>query len=125
MEHTYPYVDLSIMLEQYKCAIRLSSNEEAMVLLHNAKQQFPDRTKSWSYDNTYWHNRDSKGICYTMFREGDTKPTTMSYTGAIWFEENGYEIVDFADLMRPQTEIEESEMSLDILLSQDSASTPS
>lgn len=117
MEHTYPYVDLSIMLSQYKCAIRLSSHEEALALIYNAKQQFPDRTNSWSYDNTYWHNRDSKGICYTMFRQGDTEPTTMSYTGAIWFEENGYLIIDFAELLSPQADIEESSENLDVLLS--------
>ena len=125
MEHKYPYVDLSIMVDRFKCAIRLSSQEEALALLYNAKQQFPDRTKTWSYEETYWHNRDSKGLCYTMFCKGDNIPTYLSYTGALWFEENGYEITDFADLMSLQVEIEESEMSLDVLLSQDSASTPS
>ena len=125
MEHTYPYVDLSIMVEQYKCAIRVSSKEEAMALIYNAKQQFPNRTQTWECDETYWRNRDSKGLCYTMFRQGDNIPTSMSYTGALWFEENGYEITDFADLMCPQVEIEESEMSLDVLLSQDSASIQS
>ena len=125
MEHTYPYVDLSIMVERHKCAIRLSSKEEALALIYNAKQQFPNRTQAWDCDETYWHNRDEKGLCYTMFRQGDNIPTSMSYTGALWFEEHGYEITDFADLMCPQVEIEESEMSLDVLLSQDSASIQS
>ena len=54
----------------------------------------------------------------------DNEPDDMSWCDRDWFEESGYDIIEFADLVNP-VEIEESEMSLDVLLSQDSASIQS
>lgn len=43
----------------------------------------------------------------------DDNPSSISWCNREWFEENGYDIVEFSDLAK---EIDESEMSLDVLL---------
>lgn len=111
----FPVVDLSRMLEFPKCAIRLASNEEAQILIHNAKIQFPDRVKNWQLDRTYYMNY-LKDTCYTLFYDGESEPTTMSFANIQFFNEAGYEVIDFCELNIPMVEIEESDCSIEELI---------
>lgn len=120
MDNDVPYVDLSRMLQQPKCAIMAASEEEAEWLLSNAIQQFPEHTGNWRHCGTLWSkgNRGGRGTCYTLFDYNSSSPTRMTYSPTEWFEENGYEVIAFAELMHQfQEDIEESDSSLDALFS--------
>ena len=112
----YPIVDLSIMIQQYKCAIRVTSKEDACAVVANAMHQFPGRTMHWSGE-THYDRADENGLCYTMFFEGYDTPTHMSCTKSQWFVENGYHIIDFAELVSNAAEdLEESDQAIDVLI---------
>lgn len=110
-------LDLSRMLEDPRCAIHVSTLEEAKIIILNAKNQFPERVKNWNaISNNHWTvYKEETG--FTLFYEDEDEPTTMSYADIPWFKENGYQIVEFGDLLGAVVDIEESEQSIDFLLS--------
>jgi hypothetical protein len=117
-------IDLSRMLEYPKCAIRVSTKEEDELFLRLVKEQFPERTASWRGVLSNWDWYDGE-TTYTLFYEGGTEPERLSYERYSWFIANGYEVIQFSELAYPVADIEESEISFDMLLSQDSVSMTS
>lgn len=120
---TYPYVDLSRMLATPKCAVMCRTEEEAEIFWYNAQTQFSEYFQ-WGLEGTLgsWGNyKDRTG--FTLMA-GSNRVDRMSYCREEWFAENGYELVELSDLFDAK-DIEESEMSFDALLSQDSASIQS
>lgn len=111
----FPAVDLSRMLEKPKCAIHVASLEEAKIVIANAKNQFPDRVKRWDIEAKNFWNAHRENTGYTLFYEGYDEPSTMSYTYISWFKDNGYEIVEFGELLGATVDIEESDQPVDIL----------
>ena len=108
-------LDLSRMLADPRCAIHVSTLEEAQLVILNAKNQFPERVKNWNaVTNNHWKVYDEE-TGYTMFYEDDDKPTTMSYADIPWFKENGYQIVEFSELIEAVAEIDESEQPISLL----------
>jgi hypothetical protein len=105
----FPTVDLSRMVENPPCVIHVSSLEEAKTVIYNAKNQFPERVKNWDIETKNHWGVYEKDTGYTMFYEGEDKPTTMSYSDIQWFEENGYEVIEFAELLGSIVDIEESD----------------
>ena len=122
MEHAHPSVDLSRLFETPKSAIFFQSAEEAELFYHNCASQYGHYIRHWSLNDVVrkWENHEGCGFTFMT----DNEPDDMSWCDRDWFEESGYDIIEFADLVNP-VEIEESEMSLDVLLSQDSASIQS
>lgn len=111
---SYLELNLSRMLESPPCAVRCRSELEADALLHNFKQQYPNRVKNWSDGYPSWGSYADK-TCYTLFYAGAHKPTSLSFCDIDWFTENGYEVIEFAGLIGEQEEIEESEMPIELL----------
>ena len=110
----YPHLDISRMLELPRCAVRCSSEDEARALIYNIRKQFPDMATHWTIDENHW-NEYKMDTCYTLFYSGMTRPQGLCFYYIEWYLKNNYEIVEFADLCN-QVEIEESEMSIDVLL---------
>lgn len=112
MEEAYQEVDISRMLENPKCAVRVTSEYDAKEFIWNAKRAFPDFSKRWGNGETHW-DEGVKAIGYTLFDYSATRPSRLTYTDSIeWFIDNGYVIVDYADL---RVDIEESEMPIEAL----------
>lgn len=109
----YPAIDLSRMFEHPKCAVRCRTLEEARTLIYNFHQQYPRKADYFDLDDPGWDNHGSE-TAYTLFYSDDDKPTTLSRTECGWFEDEGYEVVEFTELANP-VEIEESDMPLEAL----------
>lgn len=120
--NTYPRVDLSRLLLAPKSAVFFQDAEEIELFYHNCVAQFAKYVRHWPLKDMVrkWENTEGCGFTFIT----DTEPDNMSWCDRGWFEESGYDIIEFADLVH-SVEIEESEMPLEVLLSQDSASTPS
>lgn len=118
----HKYVDLSRLFETPKSAIFFQNTEEAALFYHNCTSQYGYYIRHWSLNDVVrrWMNNEGCGFTFMTGNE----PDDMSWCDRDWFEESGYDIIEFADLFN-SVEIEESEMPLAVLLSQDSASTPS
>ena len=120
MSNHCEFVDLSRLIEAPKCAVFFQTVEEVECFYHNCEKQLGDYCLFWALEDLVdrWENDNSAGFTFMTGSE----PEDMTWSTRDWFEEEGYEIIEFYDLINP-VEIEESEMSLDVLLSQDSAST--
>lgn len=110
----FPTVDLSRMLENPPCVIHVASLKEAKTVIFNAKNQFPERVKNWDIERTHWGTYE-ENTGYTMFFEGDDEPTLMSFASIPWFEESGYEVIEFSELLGPTIDIEESDQPVAVL----------
>ena len=111
--NTYPRVDLSRLFSAPKSAVFFQSADEIELFYHNCITQFAQYVRHWSLADMVvkWENNEGCGFTFMTGEE----PESMSWCDRRWFEESGYEIIEFADLVNP-VEIEESEMSLDVLL---------
>lgn len=120
--NTYPRVDLSRLFIAPKAAVFFQDICEIELFYHNCVEQCKSYIRHWYLADMVakWENNEGCGF---TFMTGD-EPESMSWCDKRWFEESGYEIIEFADLVNP-IEIEESEISIDVLLSQDSASIQS
>lgn len=96
--------------------------EEVKQFWHNCEEQLADFCGFWELGDVVrkWENNPTIGFTFMT----DTMPEDMTWCDRAWYEASGYEIIEFEDLANP-AELEESEMSLDVLLSQDSASIQS
>ena len=112
----YPYIDLSCLLGYPPCAIHVATQEQADSVIHNAREQFPERiSDSWDTTHNYWRDYGAE-TGYTLYFEGDDEPTTMSYANIEFFEENDYVILECETLMTDATDVEEGDQSLNVLL---------
>ena len=108
-------LDLTRMIENPRCAIRVSTLAEAQLVILNAKHQFPERVKNWNAEtNNHW-NVYEELTGFTLFYEDEDEPSTMSYADVPWFEANGYQIVEFNELVGAVSEISESEQPMSLL----------
>ena len=111
----YPYVDLGRMLEQPKCAIHISSVEEANTVIYNAKKQFPDRVRSWSVARDGYWGRYKDQTAYTLFDCDCEEPSSMTFASVPFFTKYGYEILELYELENC-CDIEESELPVESLI---------
>lgn len=114
MSTTYPFVDVSRMLEYPKCAIHCKTEDEADALIFNMRSQHPSHASNFKGNNGWSAN--GPNTAYTLFYSGDKVPTNLSRTNIRWFRENGYEVIPFSELSVEQAEMEESDMPLISLL---------
>ena len=113
MSNHYGFVDLSRLIKAPKCAVFFQTVEEIECFFYNCEQQLEEYCLFWMLEDLVdrWENDNRAGF---SFMTGDT-PEDMTWSTKDWFEEEGFEIIEFSDLANP-VEIEESEMSLDTLL---------
>ena len=115
MSEDFMYADLSRMLELPKCAVLMRTEDEARAFFHNSIQQIAEYVH-WDLEdvlNLWSIYKEKTG--FTLFLSYD-EPESISYCDEDWFRNEGYEIVEFSDLCNV-ADIEESEKSLDFLLS--------
>lgn len=110
---TYPRVDLSRLFAAPKSAVFFQNVGEIEIFRHNCAVEFSRYIRHWSLKDMTDKWENNEGVGFT-FMTGD-EPESMSWCDRQWFEESGYEIIEFADLVN-LVEIEESEMSIDVLL---------
>lgn len=112
----YPYIDLSRLLEYPPCAIHVATQEQADAVIHNAREQFPERiSDSWDERGNYWSDyEDETG--YTLYFEGEDEPTTMSYANIPFFEENGYVVLEYEELLADAVNLIESDQPISLLV---------
>lgn len=110
----YLEIDLSRMLENPKCAIRVASKDDALLILFNARRQFKDFVIGRWPEDGYWSNYQ-ENTAYTLFYRDSDKPQRLSYGRLPWFREHGYEILEINDLIASSIDIEESDLSVDEL----------
>ena len=115
MKSKFIDIDLSRMLEHPKCAIHLPTQEDALLILANAKRQFPDRVKRWAEDDGYWPCYKEE-TAYTFFFNEDKHPSTMSYANVTWFADHGYEVIELSELLYNCADINESDFSVEDLI---------
>lgn len=112
MSENFMYADLSRMLELPKCAVLCRTEDEVRAFFENAKQQLPG--------NLFWDLEDILGLwSYYKEKTGFTvitsiEPESMSYCEEDWFRAEGYELIEFSDLINV-VEIEESDQSVELL----------
>ena len=112
----YPYIDLSRLLGYPPCAIHVATQEQADAVIHNAREQFPERiSDSWDTTNNYFRDYGEE-TGYTLYFEGDDEPTTLSYANIPFFEENDYVIIECEELLADSVDLTEGDQSLDVLL---------
>lgn len=109
---SYPELDLSRMFELPKCAVRCRTREDAKALVANFDTQYPGMADYFDPENPDWDYGDE--TAYTLFYSDEDEPTSLSRTDFGWFEEEGYEVIEFSELLNT-TEIEESDMPIESL----------
>lgn len=115
MAKDYQRVDLSRMVERPKCAVMCRTAGDAETFFYNFTEQFEKEYLYWSLNdilNVWNQYQDKTGFTLIV---GDGCPESISYCDEEWFLDSGYELIEFEDLANP-TEIEESEMSMSVLL---------
>ena len=107
----YPDLNLNPLLGDGRYAVHCSAIEEAKHFVNQIKKQYPTKARGWNYGQTNWHS-DCE-MCYAPYlNENDT----MCWCEREYYEEEGFTILEFSDLL-PDSDLEESEQSLDFLLS--------
>lgn len=109
----YPELDLSRMFELPRCAVRVRTPEDAETLIANFRNQYPGKAKYFRMDDTGWDEYE-EDTAYTLYYPDEDDHGTLSRTEYDWFEEQGYEIIEFSALL-DTAEIEESDMPLESL----------
>lgn len=113
MNNNYMFVDLSRLIEAPRCAVFFQTVEEVECFYHNCEKQLSDYCLFWVLEDLVdrWENDNSAGFTFMT----GTTPEDMTWSSRPWFEEEGFEIIEFSNLANP-IEIEESEMPLDVLI---------
>lgn len=112
-----PDVDLSpLLVPDIKFAVRCETHEEAIQFVRAVSEQFPDKETYVSNNNTKW-NEDNYGNHggRAYFPDLNNVENEPFMSGDVEFANNyGYTLIYFRDLL-VKTQIEESDMSLDML----------
>lgn len=112
----YPYLDLSRLLGYPPCAIHVATQEQADAVVHNAREQFPERIPdSWDTSHNYWRDYGEE-TGYTLYFEGNDDPTTLSYADIPFFEENNYVVIEFEELLADAVDLTEGDQPLSLLV---------
>ena len=103
------------------CAILLDSPEKAKALYTALHEAHPELTTVWEHDLDENYNWDvyEADTCYTLYDEnyeGKLVLDRLYYSPRDYYEENGYEIIDFDTLVGEEKELVESDMSLEAFL---------
>lgn len=110
-------VDLSpLLVPDIKFAVRCETHEEAIQFVRAVSEQFPDKETYISPNNTKW-NEDNYGSHggRAYFPDLNNVENEPFMHGDVKFANNhGYTLIYFRDLL-VKTQIEESDMSLDML----------
>lgn len=117
MENNYYYADMSRMKELPRCAVVCRSEEDIKDFFYNCKQQMPEFF-SWDLQHTLnlLGTVGDGAVGFTMFTRGSSRPEKMMWCNLDWYKEGGcYKLIEMSELTS-QTDIEESEISIDVLL---------
>lgn len=76
--------------------------------------QFPNRTGGISAEYTCWDEYE-EDTAYAAYDNGYERPMSLGYADDCWWQDEGYRIIQFEELC-PISEINESDMSLNLLL---------
>lgn len=112
----YPYIDLSRMVDYPPCAVHVATQEQANAVIHNAREQFPERVSdSWDERGNYWRVY-GEATGYTMYFEGEYEPTTISFSNTPFFEQNGYVVLEYKELLADAVNLIESDQPISLLV---------
>ena len=76
--------------------------------------QFPDSIGGISVENTYWGEYE-EATAYAAYDNDYEGPMSLCYSDDCYWEDEGYHIIQFEELCQI-TEIDESDMAIDFLL---------
>lgn len=106
----YPELDFSALLNpDYDFAVHCSTDDQAVHFLKEVRRQYPKN--AWSHNDTRWHD-ESGGIAYSPYLNRGKR---MTWDHVSHYEERGFVILEFEELIPFEPEIDESECSIDIL----------
>lgn len=107
--------NISRMFEHPKCAIRCTNYSDASSLVSALSEIDPSLTEHFKNGNVGWDMAEQ--TCYTLFYSDSKNAERLSRTRKRWFIDNGYEIIEFADIIMNNADIEESGQPIGFLLS--------
>lgn len=111
-------LNISIMVER-PCAVHCDSEEQGKMIVDAIRESYPEMAKLWNpHGDTHWNNFESK-TCYTLYDEsyeGGLELDRLYYCNREFYEERGYELLEFEDLLSEDVEIVDSDMSIEDLL---------
>lgn len=117
-EYQYPEIDFSpLLVPNVRFAVRCESEEEAKAFVHAMIDNFPHKCEYWDKSDIKWRN-DLNGAYggRAYYPDINNAECDNFSTGDIQFaRDNGFTIVKFSDLLIDQTQIEESNMPIDML----------
>ena len=106
-------IDFSPLLDGGKAfAVYCRTEVDAKHFLKCLRQEYPEKCRTWLADETHWGKY--KKMCY---RPNLNMPVeyTLKYCSLEHYEEEGFVIIPYEDLI--VSDIEESEQQIDLLLS--------
>lgn len=107
----FPPLDFSALLNpEHDFAVHCSSDAQALHFLREVRRQYPKN--AWSHEDTMWHSESP--IAYSPYLNRGER---MTWDSLSYYTNRGFVIVEFEDLLPYEAEIEESEQSLEFLLS--------
>lgn len=111
-------LNLSIMFDR-PCAVHCAGYEQAEALVEAIRATYPEKAGPWeNIDDYNWYSYESE-TCYTLHNDdynGGLVVDRLYYCYKSYYEENGYEIVEFDELLLDDVELQESDMPLEEFL---------
>ena len=85
-----------------------------MELVTAFTEQFPDRIRGVSVEDTYWDEYE-EDTAYTAYDNDYERPMSLSYSEDFWWKDEGYHIIQFEEICHI-SEIDESDMPINFLV---------
>lgn len=105
----FPQLDFTALLNpDHDFAVHCSSDAQALHFLREVRRQYPKN--AWTHEETRWHS-DSP-IAYSPYLN---RGKHMTWDSLSHYTNRNFVIVEFEDLCPNETDIEESELSMDAL----------
>ena len=111
-------LDISIMVDR-PCAIHCSSEDQGRMIIEAVKDNYPEMAKLWNReDDTHWETYEGN-TCYTLYDQGYESGLELDrlyFCNKEYYEDHGYEILEFEDLISDDIEMVESDISIEDFL---------
>jgi len=111
-------LNISIMVDR-PCAVHCDSEEQGKAIVDAIREFYPEMAKLWNSDNNDHWSYYGDRTCYTLYDEcyeGGLELDRLYYCNRTFYEDHGYEILEFEDLLTTDVEIVESDMLLEEFL---------
>lgn len=101
-----------LLVKGQRFAVHCETKEDAEIFLACLRAKYPERCRAWREGETHFGKYST--TCYSPCLNMD-EYDTLKYCNKGYYEDEGYTIIPYADLI-VTPEIQESEQSLDFLL---------